>query len=188
MHGTRFDRLTRGLAETATRRGILVGLATLGQVTVGLPVVAKKSKIKKLKRNEFGCVDVGGKCRGNSANCCSGVCEGKKPKKDKKDRSRCVAHDAGAGCQTGQQTTFCRSGEVTLTSSNCTSSAGSPGLCQTTTGNAPYCTASSTCFQCNKDTECETVCGQGAACVRCVGCDETGGTACVSSTFHSCGP
>jgi hypothetical protein len=109
---------------------------------------------KKLQRNAFGCVDVGKACRGDDTNCCSGICDGNKPKKGKKDRSRCVAHNTG-GCQPDQD--FC------LTAQPC----GTGGFCTRTTGAAGFCLmpATGVCADCTKDTDCEAVLGPGAACV-----------------------
>jgi hypothetical protein len=141
-------------------------------------VTLAKKKKKKLQFNQFGCVNVGGKCRGNSANCCSGICEGKKPKKGKKDTSRCVAHGQST-CFAGQNEPFCGgTGEVA-----CLTSAGETGECTTTTGNAGYCVRSGRCLACKKDEDCQNNpdFGAGAACTVCTGCTETGGTACSQS-------
>jgi hypothetical protein len=69
MDATRFDLLARALAVPTSRRVGLAGLAGLGLATRFPPraVLAKK----KLTRNAFGCVDVGGFCRKDS-HCCSG--------------------------------------------------------------------------------------------------------------------
>jgi hypothetical protein len=196
VDATYFDRLTRSLAASSSRRLLLRGLALLGLVAVEAPhaTLAKKRR-KKLNFNEFGCVNVGGKCRGKDAVCCSGICEGKKPKKGKRDRSRCVGHDTGTGCVAGQVEPFCLSDEVinmglgSEGDPNCTTSTGGTGVCNTTTGNAPYCTNDGVCFPCSKDTDCQSpsVCDQAAACIRCAGgCPETGGTMCVGPSFDSC--
>jgi hypothetical protein len=136
MDGARFDRLARALTPGSARRGVVRGLAgaALGLVLrpdSALTTAKKRKKKKVLKRNAFGCVEVGGKCRGKDSVCCSGICEGKKPKKGKRDRSRCVAHDTG-GCQP--------TGGACELVPNCTTSTGDPsGLCLTTTGQAAYC-------------------------------------------------
>ena len=172
MEGTRFDLLARTMAGR-TRRRFLTGLAG----TLGLAVVVesdaeagKRNKHSKLKRNAYGCVDVGKPCRGNSANCCSGVCNGKKPKKGKKDRSRCVAHNTGA-CQEGFDA--CKGVDVTC---------GTGGLCLETTGKASFCGDPDTdvCAACSRDADCEAMLGPGAACIFCAAlCPETQGRICL---------
>ena len=49
----------------------------------------EKKKNKKPKNNAFGCLNVGQACNGKNDKCCSGICDGKKPKKGKKDKSKC---------------------------------------------------------------------------------------------------
>jgi hypothetical protein len=184
MDTGRFDRLTLTFADGLTRRG-LVAMLGLGSLWLPEPTDAKQKRKnkKKLKKNAFGCVDVGDACRGKDANCCSGICQGKKPKKGKKDTSRCVAHDEGS-CQAGQRQGLC-GGDADVP---CTTSADGLGLCQTTTGNAAYCTAGGGCFACRRDTDCEPFCGPGAACVRCTACEEDEGipTACMGLINGGC--
>jgi hypothetical protein len=186
MDGIRFDRLTRSLVTGVTRRHVLsrLGMAALGLGLLPSPeAVAKKKKKKKLKLNQFGCVNVGGKCRGKDKNCCSGVCQGKKPKNGKRDKSRCVAHDEST-CEPGQTGTVC-DGAADVP---CAPTSGPVGVCFTTTGNAGYCSASGTCSPCQKDADCIGVCGEGAACVPCASeCDFLGGTACVGASPGACG-
>jgi hypothetical protein len=184
MGANHFDTLTRVLAMPRTRRGILGTLA----VTLGLGALlideaaAKKNKQKKLKFNEFGCVNVGGKCRGKDSVCCSGICKGKKPKKGKKDKSRCVGHDEST-CLAGQTQVICGG----LQDITCLTSVGTEGECFTTTGNAGYCAEDGGCFPCQKDADCIGVCGAGAACVPCAAqCAAQGGTACLGPTPNSC--
>jgi hypothetical protein len=135
----------RFAAWTRRRFGLAAGgaLATLWSLAGIASAPAKKNKQEKLKFNEFGCVDVGGKCRGNDANCCSNICEGKKPKKGKKDKSRCVGHDE-QGCRAGQKEDGCGGFNGGFNVS-CTTSSGDPGLCNTTTGNAGYCAGDGAC-------------------------------------------
>jgi hypothetical protein len=197
MDAARFDRLTRSLSAWSSRRRLLhLAAASVGLgLTTSPLVVGTRAKKKKLKKNAFGCVNVGNKCRGKNGQCCSGVCKGDKPKKDEKDKSECKAHDTGSGCVAGQQSEFCAFGglvKMGLGSEGgpqCTTSAGLPGECETTTGNAPYCVADGLCFACHKDADCQSssVCGPGAACIRCVGCEEEGGTACVAPSKNACG-
>jgi hypothetical protein len=201
MDARRFDHLTRSLSAATSRRAILptleagaFGLAMpshLRQVAIAKQDKKGRKKKKKLVFNQFGCIDVGGKCRGNDANCCSGLCEGKKPKKGKKDKSRCVAHDTGTGCVAGQQSPFCQGVMPAALDSEgmlgqCTTSTGVAGVCQTTTGNAPYCQRDRACMRCTKDTECEVVCGPGAVCGLCDGCVLNGGTACFGPASSAC--
>jgi hypothetical protein len=154
----------------------LVG-AGLGLGLPRLPRIAAAMKGKKNPRpplNEFGCVDVGKPCRGKDRLCCSGVCQGRKPKKGKRDTSRCVAHDAST-CQAGQQEEFC-GGATTVA---CITNSGQDGECNTTTGKAPFCTYGGDCFACRKDADCQPDFGPAAACITCTGCPTTGGTACA---------
>lgn len=147
---------------------------TLGLTTIALPGSAtaknRKKKKKKVTFNDFGCVNVGGICK-NASQCCSGICKGKKGKK------KCQAHDA-QGCQAGQREEICGGDAVNVP---CTSSAGEEdSVCDTTTGNAGYCTFNGDCFPCSKDADCQEFCGPAAACMICADfCAETGGTACV---------
>jgi hypothetical protein len=77
----RFEHLTRTISTMLSRRAIA---GTLGLGALNLPglVEAKKKrkKKKKIKKNQFGCVDVGKFCT-DDGQCCSGICQGKKPKK-----------------------------------------------------------------------------------------------------------
>lgn len=190
MDANRFDDVVRSLNEGSTRRGISRAFAGLGLAGVIGPLLgfidaeAKKKKKKKPKLNAFGCVNVGGACRGNDDLCCSGICEGKKPKKDK---SKCVAHNTGgctpprSFCVTGSPVSFCAPGEP-------------DALCYATTGNAGYCaslvglSAEINCRVCNSDQECEAqgfppgsacVIHTGDGCESCNGINGSEGTACV---------
>jgi hypothetical protein len=185
MHATRFDTITRSLITGSSRRTLFAGLAAAVGATVlarSEPALARKKNKKKLKFNAFGCVNVEGKCRGNDANCCSNICEGKKPKKGKKDKSRCVGHDGGS-CQAGQDS--CLAGGSGIP---CTTDTGHSGSCLTTTGAAEYCGRKGGCFACAKDADCVPFCGLHAACVVCVGCsDEVGtDTACNATGTDGC--
>ena len=160
---------------TRRRFGLTAGglAASVTRLRSPADAAATKKRKKPLRRNAFGCVDVGEKCRGADSVCCSGICQGKKPKKGQKDTSRCIAHDAGI-CQPGQGSTFC-GGSVF---ESCESSTGEPGECETTTGKVGYCVRSQIlCSPCAKDADCVPQCGADAACIRCVGCGA--GTACV---------
>jgi hypothetical protein len=174
MDATNFDRLTRMLAGSASRRGLIHGLAiALGLGFTATDFVgsadAKKKKRKKPKKNDFGCLNVGKACNGKDGKCCSGLCKGKRPKKGKKDKSKCVAHDVGS-CQADQDS--CAGVEIPC---------GEGATCFRTTGQASFCGGEEAgeCVVCKKDTDCESDFGGGAACVVCPNCFETG-TACVS--------
>lgn len=177
-----FDALSQEIFETPRRRRTVVACLAGGLLTFagGRPgdtsAKDKKRKKKPLKRNEYGCVPIGKPCRGNDAVCCSGICEGRKPKKGERDRTQCEAHDTG-GCQQGQQSGFCRDGSMGLP---CTSSAGNMGTCETTTGNAGFCVHTGGCADCRTDSDCHATTGNPlAACIRCAsGCLQ--GTACVA--------
>lgn len=178
MDSRTFDEIVRGF-QTTPRRALLAALGgAVLSARLGKDLAAKNNnRKKKLRRNEFGCVNVGNPCRGNDNNCCSGVCEGKKPKKGDKDKSRCVGHDEST-CQPGQSIGDCTTGSVAVA---CQTTAGKTGECVTTTGNAAYCFDEGDCFACERDTDCVDVCGIGAACIKCPGCIATAGTACVGT-------
>jgi hypothetical protein len=183
MDADRFDRFARSLATAHTRRRALAatlgGLLTLG----ALPGEAKKGKgkKKKSKTNAFGCVDVGKACRGRNGKCCSGICQGKKPKKGKKDRSKCVAHNAGICIAEADTCTVGTDVPCNPSNPSC--------FCTLTTGNAGFCAAFSGgpaghCRVCRKDTDCAAEFGAGAACLVLGGacttlCLATGRTACA---------
>jgi hypothetical protein len=187
MDGSRLDILARSLTDSSSRRGILRGLAAaLGlqaaHASDGTDARKKRKKRRQPKPNAFGCLNVGQPCGGNDDRCCSGICQGKKPKQGEKDKNRCVAHDTG-GCQAGQQEPFCDGDIVACTTSTSTTR---NGVCATTTGNAGYCVFTATCSPCRKDADCRPVCGRGAACVKCANCIEDGGTRCVGSGPDAC--
>jgi hypothetical protein len=178
MDARDFDRLIRALGVASSRRRFGGALAALAGGASKWPDRGQaKQRKKKLKRNQFGCVSVGGKCRGNDANCCSGICDGKKPKKGKKDKSRCVGHDART-CPPGQTPSVCSQVETGVP---CTTAAALPGQCATTTGEGAYCAFEVKCFACKKDADCIPFCGPQAACILCVPECLDGGltTACV---------
>ncbi len=174
MDTTRFDAFTRSLAAPASRRALTGGLLAafgLGRETL-LPYATSarkntsKSKKKPLVFNALGCVNVGNACRGNSANCCSGICQGKKPKKGTKDKSRCVAHNVGS----------CLPGQDVFPPTPC----GTNGVCAATTGKAMFCgDLVGLCADCTKDADCVETAGPGAACIIVPGqCVSTGGRSC----------
>ena len=166
MDASRFDRWTIALS-----RRDLAGALGLGAVAIA-DLAAAKNKHKhrhkhrkKVRRNAFGCVNVGGFCKTDD-HCCSGICQGKK------DKRTCQAHDQST-CQPGQQQPFCNPSQVTTL---CTTSTSGDGICEMTTGKAPYCQDGIGCFPCRKDVDCVPLCGPQAACVRCSGCIGQAGT------------
>ena len=175
MDASGFDGLTRALVASSSRR------ATVGALVAALGLSrafsdhleAEAAKRKYLRRNYYGCMGFGQKCRGKDGKCCSGICQGRRPKKSKRDKSRCLGHDA-ATCLPGQMHSSCSGTTVP-----CTTSTGEAGFCATTTGNAAYCVADAHCWYCTRDTDCQPYCGPQAACFRCTGvCGESGSTAC----------
>src|SRR4051812_6523001 len=195
MEGRRFDDLIRSLF--ASRRSFLAGTAVVVVGWLGNMDAEARSRHRKKRKhkqppplpqpvfNQFGCLDVGQPCAGDSSQCCSGVCEGIPPKKGKPDTRVCAAHNAGA-CTTSRN--------------RCTSLA--PGLaicnpnsqfaaCLVTTGNAPFCGTlfnfdpAVTCQTCTRDADCLALgLPSGSACVQlggtfCNGCEATQNRACL---------
>lgn len=170
--------------RAAPRRAVLAGLAGILPAWA-LPEVqtaqAKKNKKKrrnkqnKPKNNSFGCLNVGQHCNGKDSKCCSGICQGKRPKKGKKDKSACVAHNVGP-CQDAFD--VCAGVAVPC-------SAGNLGGCFKTTGNAPFCGVGDTpCVLCRRDDDCVQLgFGPGSACVVCnfLCAAESGGTMCIAA-------
>jgi hypothetical protein len=140
-------------------------------------VGTNKQKKFTLKVNTFGCVRAGGRCRGRDKNCCSGVCNGKRPRNGKRDRSRCQARSVG-GCPEGLMSFGC-GGAVSL---EC-SIGGGEGVCHTATGAAGFCGRGFECAACGHDRDCQRLdlFGPDAACVVCPTCVAEGGTACVGA-------
>lgn len=169
---------------TVPRRLLLARLASVlpawalpGFLTIEAKKKKKRKKNKKNKpdTNAFGCLNVGQHCNGKDDKCCSGVCDGKKPKKGKKDKSTCVAHNVGP-CQDAFD--VCAGVAVPC-------SAGDQGGCFKTTGNAPFCGAGDTpCLPCKRDSDCVALgFGFGAACVVCnlLCATVSGGTMCIAA-------
>jgi hypothetical protein len=95
LDANQFDHAVRAIEMGVKRRRVLgsffaVSLAApLFGFAAGSGVEARRKKHrKKIKRNSFGCVNVGQKCYGKSEVCCSGICDGKGK------RSKCVGHNA----------------------------------------------------------------------------------------------
>ena len=176
MDGSRFDDLTRALTASPSRHRLVRGFAAavLAQAALLGPDpgdgAARKRRKKKFKKNTFGCVDVGKKCYGKDARCCSGICDGNGK------RSKCAAHNEGS-CT--------RNDNSCLEPFLC----GVDGECYRTTGKAGFCGRIGTCDcdPCKKDKDCEAEFGAGAACIvcitnsvdDCVGVNGSKGTACV---------
>jgi hypothetical protein len=192
MDQDRFDALTRRVAHPATRRslaGLLVA-GTLGAFGLG-DTVAKtgnkgEGKGRKLRRNEFGCVNVGNACRGNDAACCSGACEGKKPKKGEKDTSRCVARNV---LDCAGKPLFCT---APLEDSFCNREREGLSACWGTTGKALFCGDMATfdretsCHKCRKDTDCEDLgFPPGSACILIPNVGECG-DGCLATDRRAC--
>lgn len=185
-----FRALTRTVIEAPSRRDVLRGLTGVG---LGLGMLhapaagdAKKKRKRKKRNpkvtpNQYGCIDVGQPCRGDSNNCCSGICEGVAPRKGKPDRSRCVAHNTSI-CTPALN--ICTSGSESICNGSNVNT-----HCTLTTGNAGFCAdftkgAVTHCRVCTRDTDCQAEFGADVACVVFAGicesyCPGTGGTACM---------
>jgi hypothetical protein len=167
--------------NTVSRRAALASLAAVLPTTLLRVDDAqarkknkkKRKKDKKPKNNAFGCLNVGKACNGKDDKCCSGICDGKKPKKGKKDKSRCIAHNVNS-CD--EAFDLCNGVGVAC---------GLAGACFKTTGNAPFCAGGNgECGFCQRDVDCVNQgFGVGAACVVCNSeCALiSGGTVCFSA-------
>jgi hypothetical protein len=174
MDAHRFDALARALAPATTRRrvlGGLLGVGTGGGAARPLDAATAKKRRRRVRRNAFGCVNVGGGCRGKDQHCCSGICRGKKPKPGQRDTSRCVGHDAST-CAAGQDS--CAGAFVP-----CANPRSASARCVVTTGKASYCAGDVFCRACARDADCpEEEFESGAACIVCGDCAES--TACAT--------
>jgi len=187
-----FDALARSLSRTGRRRllGAMLG-GVIGLVGGGTLTLAKKNN-KKPTPNQFGCLNIGQKCNGKDSKCCSGVCGGKKPKKGKADKRKCVAHNTN-GCTAARN--------VCATDSVVKSLCNPPdvqAVCFATTGNAGFCGSALGfdpavhCQSCTRDPDCEAIgFAPGSSCVLFVGgncmneCSATGGRACFPPAVQS---
>lgn len=154
-----FDRvaaLRRYLGSVPSRREILRGLAGagLGVAAARLPDVVeakkkRKHKSKKPKPNEFGCLSVGIACKSEDQ-CCSGICEGTKGKK------QCRNHGAGTCSQVVEG--FCTSSNPTQVLCNNRSD---DCVCVRTTAGSNFCAQvgdeASECAECTTDADCEAL-------------------------------
>jgi len=145
----------RSLMRAPSRRDLLRGLAAagLGLGAARLPdlAAAKKKRKRKHKKkdrkprpNAFGCFNVGAVCK-SAEQCCSGICEGKK------DKRQCRAHDTGTCNQ--QDPGMCEVGNIFDALCN----GGLECGCFRTTGGSDVCAALfnvSQCADCQKDADC----------------------------------
>lgn len=164
MDQTSFNAVTQTVTHVPSRRDVLRGLAGAG---LGLGLLRrpealdakegkknkKKKKPKKPQPNAFGCFNVGQPCRGNSVNCCSGICQGNKPKRGKQDKSKCVAHDTGTCNQ--EAAGVCTGAVPALAACNNRTDCG----CFRTTAASSYCAelfgpGLSQCATCQRDADC----------------------------------
>lgn len=173
------DTALHELTTRPTRRRSLLSALAAGLL---FPAAAPAKKRRKRRRratptpNAFGCLDVGVACRGDAGACCSGICLGNKPKRGKKDTSRCVDHNTG-GCLLANDSCGIENPEIPC---------GADGFCMRTTGNAGFCAnlQVGACSACRRDEDCQGAFGPGAACVFCGNgflCPETGGRGCAPS-------
>lgn len=174
MDGSRFDQFSRAL--TGSRRSVLGGTLALAAGWLGASRVEAKKKHKKrkpkAKPNEFGCLEVGDACK-STDQCCSGVCGGKKGKK------QCRAHDTGT----------CRQDGFGI----CSGDSGTPFACNNsgfcvcfhTTAGSNFCAELDNggleiCADCQKDADCQALgFPSGSACIPlseggCAGMCESG--------------
>jgi hypothetical protein len=129
--------------------------------------------------NQYGCLDIGQSCQGDSTLCCSGICD--------PQSSNCVAHNRDICFP---DTNFCTTNVQTPCNGN------TPGcFCTLTTGNAGFCADArdnddiyGMCRRCNTDMDCQEEYGPGAACIVLAGactpfCLDTDRTACMRPCF-----
>jgi hypothetical protein len=182
VHPTRFDRLARSLTVGTSRRSALALAAGVVGLASSLPDDSSaKKKNKKAKPNEFGCLNVGQPCRGKSTNCCSGICQGKKPKKGKRDKSRCVGHNEGL-CT--PELNVCTINDPALSVCN------TDAVCLETTGRGVFCgtnipfSEAGNCRACSRDTDCVAFgFPPGSACALITACGS-----CAATGFRACFP
>jgi hypothetical protein len=149
MDGSQFDSLLRSLMES--RRSLLSGALALAGGTLGIANAGarkrrkkKGKKAKKPKPNAYGCLSVGAACT-SEAQCCSGICDGKKGKK------LCLAHDTGMCDQ--EAPGYCEAASPYQTRCNnqllclCTRTTAGSTICGTVGG-------PSICTNCTKDADC----------------------------------
>lgn len=172
MDGSRFDLLARALATRSARRSVTRLVAVAAGLASGRVVATAQAKGKKKPTpNAYGCLSVGQPCKGKDALCCSGLCQGKKPKKGKKDKRKCAARNSG-GCVSAQDSCAVDKNVPCL----------SNGVCTRTTGEGNSCARLGVgeCMACAKDADC-LLWGPGAACIVCPASCGTTTTACFAA-------
>jgi hypothetical protein len=111
-------------------------------------------EVPPLVFSQYGCIEVGQPCRGDSTNCCSGICEGAAPTAEQPDQSRCIAHDTGTCKQAAEG--LCTAPDIGLATCNNRSDSG----CFRTTAGSNYCgelfggPGISQCVSCQRDAVC----------------------------------
>lgn len=146
MDGSQFDNGIRSIAESRRSLLAVVLAATAARLGVSATDARKKRKPKKRKPkkaapNEFGCLEVGDPCK-NAAQCCSGICEGKK----------CRSHDTGTCNQKGPEICVIDP-PLSLTCDN-----DATCRCFATTAGSIACTRfepAVSCVECQRDPDCE---------------------------------
>jgi hypothetical protein len=152
METSRFDAFTRSLA--GSRRALLGGMLAAAAGWAGMAGSDARKKRKRKKRrkkatpNAFGCLEVNDPCT-SPAQCCSGVCEGKK----------CRSHDTGTCDQTlRKEICLAASVEDILVLRGCDSDLNC--YCYRTTSGSRYCSAGllnegdPRCADCKTDADC----------------------------------
>jgi hypothetical protein len=195
MGTTRIKAFTGSLSKPPSRRDVLRGLASAGLVLATMrhegDAAARKGHHKKRKHtpkqkpplppppplpfNEFGCLDIGQSCQGDSTLCCSGICD--------PGTSTCVAHNSGICFPDTDPCTLQAAFPCNPDNPLCT--------CLVTTGSAGFCAdfseltdlVAEACRFCSQDADCQEEFGPGAACVVLRGacsplCAATDRTAC----------
>jgi hypothetical protein len=173
MDGHRFDVLVRSVTES---RRSLLGAALAAATGWLVPNIGEtrkkhphKKKRKKAQPNQYGCLEVGDRCK-SADQCCSGICKGKKGKK------RCRAHDTGTCIQGIPDACDPDNPAIAVCNSDVC-------LCLRTTAGSNFCADANltACADCKKDADCEALgYPAGSACVpmtggHCAGiCEETG--------------
>jgi hypothetical protein len=154
MNSSPFDNLIRSL--TQSRRSLFGGaLAAVTGFVVKPDADAKKKRKRKGRKqkaaepNAFGCIDVGDPCQ-TAAQCCTGICQGKK------GRKTCRAHHTGT-CQQGGEG-HCTDPDPARLACNGTSDC----ACVRTTAGSDACVADAPsgidyCTDCVTDSDCEEI-------------------------------
>jgi hypothetical protein len=147
MDASQFDTFARSL--TGSRRSLLGGSLALATGWLGVSATDAKKKHKKRKPkkpkpkpNAYGCLEVSDPCQ-NAEQCCSGVCVGKKGKR------QCRSHDSGTcdqalpgRCSNSPTLSTCNGSETCA--------------CIRTTANSSFCArlGATICSDCEKDADC----------------------------------